>query len=143
MGARYDAAAAQGLSSHSKDVPGDRRPQRQRGDRAREKLVTLLTKYGLSWSDVPACIAEADADDARRAPKPTAPPAAAGPGPEVNVLDLILRLIELHFVMTPEEKLVAALWACTATSSIVSIIRRGFSFLVRLVAAAKVFCFSF
>ena len=44
---------------------------------ARAKLIALLAKYALNWGDIPACIAEADADEARRAPKPTAPPAAA------------------------------------------------------------------
>lgn len=76
-----------------------------------KKLRALLAKHALVWNDIPACIAEADAADAARAPKPTAPPAAAGgPGPEINVLDLVLHLIEQHFVMTPEEKLAAALW---------------------------------
>ncbi len=28
---------------------------------AREKLVALLTKHALTWNDIPACIAEADA----------------------------------------------------------------------------------
>jgi hypothetical protein len=78
---------------------------------ARKKLIALLAQYVLVWSDIPACIAEADAADAARAPRPTAPSAAAGPGPEENVLDLVLYLIEQHFVMTPEEKLAAALWA--------------------------------
>ena len=76
----------------------------------REKLVALLTKHSLSWNDIPDCIAEADAADAARAPKPAAPSAPAGPGPEENVLDLVLHLIDEHFVMTPEEKLAAALW---------------------------------
>jgi Protein of unknown function (DUF3631) len=76
-----------------------------------KKLIALLAKHALVWNDIPACIAEADAADAARAPKPAAPSAAAGPGPEVNVLDLVLHLIEQHFVMTPEEKLVTALWA--------------------------------
>ena len=64
----------------------------------------------MSWNDIPDCIAEADAADAARAPKPAAPSAPAGPGPEENVLDLVLHLIDEHFVMTPEEKLAAALW---------------------------------
>jgi len=78
---------------------------------AREKLVTLLTKHGLSWNDIPLCVAEADAADISKAAKGAAPSGTSGLGPEVNALDLVLRLIELHFSMTPEEMLVAALWA--------------------------------
>jgi hypothetical protein len=76
-----------------------------------KKLIALLAKHALTWNDIPACIAEADAADAARAPKPAAPFTAAGPGPEINVLELVLQLIEEHFVMTPEEKLATALWA--------------------------------
>ena len=32
-------------------------------------------------------------------------------GPAVNVLDLVLRLIELHIAISPEERLATALWA--------------------------------
>ena len=31
--------------------------------RAREKLIELLAKHGISWNDVPACVALADDDD--------------------------------------------------------------------------------
>jgi hypothetical protein len=77
---------------------------------AREKLVTVLTKHALSWNDIPACVAEADAADISNAPKPTASYGAAGPGPEVNVLDLVLHLIELHISISPMERLAIALW---------------------------------
>lgn len=76
---------------------------------ARDKLFTLLTQHALSWNDIPACIAEADAADASRTPKP-APPSAAGPGPEIDVLDLVLHLIELHIAISPTERLAVALW---------------------------------
>jgi Protein of unknown function (DUF3631) len=78
--------------------------------RAREALVTVLTKHGLTWNDVSTCIAEADAADASTAPKPASPSGAPGPGPEVNVLDLVLRLVELHIGLTPEQRMGVALW---------------------------------
>jgi hypothetical protein len=85
---------------------------------ANDKLFKLLTKHGLSLLDIPACVAAADADDeakARAASGNTSNPRTATSqgstgGPEVNVLDLVLRLLELHIAITPEERLAVALW---------------------------------
>jgi len=88
--------------------------------RAREKLIELLAKHGISWNDVPACVALADDDDRvkeagrqgspHRSPQGSPSPGAPADGPQINVLDLVLRLLELHFAMTREEMLVVALW---------------------------------
>jgi hypothetical protein len=79
---------------------------------AREKLVKLLTEHGLTWNDIPACIAAADEDDrvnqARRQ-QPRGSPGATS-GPDVDVLELVLYLVERHVAVTPEERMVIALW---------------------------------
>ena len=68
-----------------------------------------LIQNALSWNDIPACIAEADAADASRASKPTVP-SGTGPGPEIDVLDLVLHLIEQHIAIPTTERLAVALW---------------------------------
>lgn len=73
-------------------------------ENARDKLNKLLATNGLSWNDLPAILAAA------------APPSAAGPPPpsdppQVNVLDLILRLLELHLSLTQAQRMATALWA--------------------------------
>jgi uncharacterized protein DUF3631 len=84
---------------------------------AREKLIALLAKHGLSWLDVPACITLAEEDDrveqATRQGSPYGSPSPGAPtdGPQVNVLDLVLRLLELHVGLTPEQRMAVALWA--------------------------------
>lgn len=72
---------------------------------AREKLNRLLTEHGLSWNDLSTIFAAADPhpNDAHR----TAPQAAR---PEVNVLDLVLRLVEQHIAVTPDEQMAISLW---------------------------------
>jgi hypothetical protein len=72
---------------------------------AREKLNKLLAEHGLSWNDLSAIFAATDPHptDAYR----TAPQAAR---PEVNVLDLVLRLVEKHIAVTPDEQMAIALW---------------------------------
>jgi hypothetical protein len=83
------------------------------GATAREKLVKLLADHALNWNDISAYVAAADEDDrvasARRATA-AAPTSAKTAGPEVNVLDLVLHLVELHIAATPEERLAVALW---------------------------------
>ena len=80
--------------------------------RAREKLDELLAKHGLNCIDVPAFIAAADADDMARSGRTPNPgtPQAPSSGPEINVLDLVLRLLELHVAVMPEERMAVALW---------------------------------
>lgn len=72
---------------------------------AHNKLLKLLAERGLSWNDITACVAAADAED--KVPKNTQ---TASSGPEVNVLDLVLRLLELHVALTPEQRMAVALW---------------------------------
>src|SRR5215467_3442002 len=80
---------------------------------AHKKLTKLLADQALSWNDIPACIAAADEDDrvkdARRATA-ASPSSSGAAGPEVNVLDLVLHLVGLYIAVTPEERLVIALW---------------------------------
>src|SRR5262245_38983311 len=71
--------------------------------RAHEKLVALLAKHGLSWNDIPACVKFADDEDDRdqaarhgspyRSPSGSPSPGAPTDGPQINVLDLVLRLL--------------------------------------------------
>jgi hypothetical protein len=90
-------------------------PNENRVKLAREKLIKLLAEHGLNWSEIPACIAAADEDDRVRAgqqarQQPThGAPSATGSG--VNVLELVLHLIEQHFAITPEERMMGALWS--------------------------------
>jgi Protein of unknown function (DUF3631)/Protein of unknown function (DUF2786) len=78
---------------------------------AREKLAELLASHNLTWNDLPAILADAVS---------TASPGKANPGkqaqqtpaepPSVNVLDLVLRLIEDHISLGPNERMAVALW---------------------------------
>jgi hypothetical protein len=80
---------------------------------ARTKLLTLLAKHGLSWNDLAEIIAAAGADERmrERAGAPHANDASASDMvPVVNVLELVLRLIELHITVTANERMAAALW---------------------------------
>ena len=75
---------------------------------ARDKLIELLTKHGLTWNDLPAILAAteppgATSSSASHSQQPSDPP-------QVNVLDLVLRLIELHLALTPEQRIAKALW---------------------------------
>jgi hypothetical protein len=73
---------------------------------AREKLNKLLAEYGLTWNDLMSVLVAADVTSN------TASTAAQAPtdGPEVNVLDLVLRLLELHVAITRAERMAVALW---------------------------------
>jgi Protein of unknown function (DUF3631) len=74
---------------------------------ARKKLLELLATYSLTWNDVPAILAETDPPSATASRSSPAGPTEA---PEVNVLDLVLRLLELHVAVTGEQRLAVALW---------------------------------
>jgi hypothetical protein len=76
---------------------------------ARDRLNKLLVQYSLSWNDLPAIIAAADAILAAADRSRTAAQAPMGK-PEVNVLDLVSRLIEVHVAITPAERTAVALW---------------------------------
>jgi Protein of unknown function (DUF3631) len=70
---------------------------------ARAMLLKLLAEHGLTWNDLSQILADAvNGDGARQEATPEAP--------EINVLDLVLRLIEKHIVITDEERMAVALW---------------------------------
>jgi hypothetical protein len=75
---------------------------------AREQLNKLLVKEGVTWNDLPEILAVADINTSTG----TSTGASQAPMdvPAVNVLDLTLRLIELHIAITPAERMAAALW---------------------------------
>jgi Protein of unknown function (DUF3631) len=83
---------------------------------ARDRLNHLLLKWGLKWEDIAACVAIANEDDERRAREgrtsntAAAPTPATDDGSHINVLDLVLRLVELHVDITPDERMAVALW---------------------------------
>jgi len=87
-------------------------PNANEASNARDKLNKLLAKHGLTWNYLPAVLAAID--DTAASAGPTAPKAGpqAGPtdAPQVNVLELVLRLIELHVDLTPEQRMAAAVW---------------------------------
>jgi uncharacterized protein DUF3631 len=92
-------------------------PNANEAANARDKLERLLLKWGLSWGDIAACVAVANEDDERRARDARAgdtatapPPATADDGSRFNVLDLVLRLVELYVDITPDERMAIALW---------------------------------
>jgi hypothetical protein len=79
---------------------------------AREKLIKLLTDHGLSWVDIPVCVAAADEDDrvkaGQRASRQSSPSSATSL--EVNPFEVIHHLVELHIAITPEERVAITLW---------------------------------
>jgi len=75
-------------------------------DSARKKLNGLLAEYGLTWNDLPAILSAADTSTTST----RASQAAPTDRPQVNVLDLVLRLIELHITITSAERMAVALW---------------------------------
>src|SRR6516164_6346233 len=81
-------------------------PNANEANNAREKLNKLLAEYGLTWNDLMSVLVAADVTSN------TASTAAQAPtdGPEVNVLDLVLRLLELHVAITRAERMAVALW---------------------------------
>jgi hypothetical protein len=88
-------------------------PNANEATNARDKLTKLLSNHGLSWNDIPTIVAAADADDAggRASQSRTAtPPSGPTDGPQINVLDLALRLLELHVALSDDERMAVALW---------------------------------
>ena len=79
-------------------------PNANEASNAREKLNRLLAEHGLTWNDLSTIFAAADPhpDPHRTAPQATRP--------EVNVLDLVLRLVEQYIAVTPDEQMAIALW---------------------------------
>jgi Protein of unknown function (DUF3631) len=81
-------------------------------ENARAKLVELLADYGLSWNDVPEILAATHNTSGGTANTAgaTTQQQAATTAPDVNVLDLVLRLIEEHVALTLEQRMAVALW---------------------------------
>jgi hypothetical protein len=76
---------------------------------ARDKLVKLLTKHGLTWNDLPAILASIEPAPAKPASGPVDPPPQ-----NINVFDLVAVLLETYSSTTPEERTAIALWALHA-----------------------------
>jgi hypothetical protein len=74
---------------------------------ARDRLLGLLGKLGLTWNDLPTVLAAPVPTDASAVPQAAT---VAADGPTVNVLDLVMRLIELYIAITAEERIAVALW---------------------------------
>ena len=82
-------------------------------DLAFKKLAEILKEHRLSWNDLPEILTEQQTSSAAAPPPPPAgetSTSAPTDGSEVNVLDLVERLIELHIALTPEQRLAVALW---------------------------------
>jgi Protein of unknown function (DUF3631) len=99
-------------------------PNANEAKSADKKLRKLLSTHGLTWNDLPAVIVEAERliaeEDAKKrraeaaaryAGPQTGAKASATDAPQINILDLVLRLIELHIGLTPEQRMAVALWA--------------------------------
>jgi hypothetical protein len=83
---------------------------------AREKLIKELDRHGLTWNDISDCVAAADEDDRVRQARyrPSAPSPHGPPDSTADPLEIILHLVEKYVAITPEERMMAALWALHA-----------------------------
>jgi hypothetical protein len=82
---------------------------------AHEKLLEALAKHGLTWNDIPDCVAAADEDDrVKKARRQSSSQPHGSPAPSADPLEIILHLIERHVAITPEERMLAALWVLHA-----------------------------
>jgi Protein of unknown function (DUF3631) len=82
-------------------------PNNRERETADTKLRQVLAEFGLTWNDLPTILAAVDPHPTNASSTTTQ---AASTEPKVNVLDLVLRLIELHVAVTPEERMAIALW---------------------------------
>jgi hypothetical protein len=87
-------------------------------ENARVRVLALLDEHGLTWNDLGDVLA---ANVSANAPYSSAADDGSADGgttyakspndaPQVNVLDLVLRLIELHVAIVGAERIAAALW---------------------------------
>jgi Protein of unknown function (DUF3631) len=83
-------------------------PNAHEADVARARLNELLSRWGQSWNDLPAILAATDTVNTGCAASQSS--TSGHSAPTVNVLDLVLRLIELHVAVTSEECMGIALW---------------------------------
>src|SRR4051794_9882250 len=77
---------------------------------ARLKLQKLMSEHGLKWSDLHELLAAAEAASHQTNAAPPTNNAPHTDGPQVNVLDLTLRLLELHVGLAEEQRMAVALW---------------------------------
>ena len=80
---------------------------------ARDMLIRMLAEHGLTWNDLAAILAAADAADSVDAVNDGA---TDGASPDEaasvpNLLDLVMRLIEEHVAVSSAERMAVALWA--------------------------------
>ena len=85
--------------------------RRNTAEIARQKLQKLMSEHGLKWRDLHELLAAAEAGrnaQTNAASPPNSP--SQSDGPQVNVLDLTLRLLEMHVRLTEEQRMAVALW---------------------------------
>lgn len=80
---------------------------------ARDMLIRMLAEHGLTWNDLAAILAAADAADSVDAVNDGA---TDGASPDEaasvpNLLDLVMRLIAEHVAVSSAERMAVALWA--------------------------------
>ena len=71
-----------------------------------------MSEHGLKWSDLHELLAAAEAEAANAQTNAASPPnsPSQSDGPQVNVLDLTLRLLEMHVRLTEEQRMAVACW---------------------------------
>ena len=82
----------------------------EEAENARDKLNKLLAKHRLSWNDLPAILSATERADRHNTGNTATQSATATTTSAVNVLDLVVRLVEIHIAVDAEESLVIALW---------------------------------
>src|SRR5262245_19673358 len=85
-------------------------PNAGEAENARGKVNKLLAEHNLTWNDLPAILAATDPSNGTPPNPGFAAPQTPASAPEVNVLDLVLRLVELHVDLSPEQRMATALW---------------------------------
>ena len=74
---------------------------------ARTKLEKLMSEHGLKWRDLPEIVRRRRAHQNAGS---SANSTSQSAGPQVNVLDLTLRLLGLHVRLAEEQRMAVALW---------------------------------
>ena len=72
-------------------------------ENARDKLNKLLAKHRLSWNDLPAILSATERADRHNTGNTATQPATETTTSAVNVLDLVVRLVEIHIAVDAEE----------------------------------------
>jgi hypothetical protein len=82
----------------------------EEAENARDKLNKLLAKHRLSWNDLPAILSATNRADRHNTGNTATQSATATTPSAVNVLDLVVRLVDIHIAVDAGESLVIALW---------------------------------